>query len=360
MEERLMPEKQAHIESSLTHHDQAHVQVKRDFLRICDYTKYKLDCDKKDKPSIECMAKLLRYFEYESDGLLRAWLTKKLNSKQSNIEKPNKLAIPASINTLIALATLHTESDATIRKSLKMLERLKYITTENESGKTTIFVLESENVQSALNKEYASCTTPPKFLTPEIFDPRNFTEVPPKNSGGVLSLGGSNFTDHIEDKNNYNDDDHHQDPQPEEKPGTPQAEWQKMVAKFSKKQKEMSLLNIQSEPRVRMQMKRYKTQQVEKYTDALDFFIEINPTIEDLKSARSWLASESKIEYFANGATVHIWDLAEHWNKYQIWKKKKAQSLAKNVTYNPPIEPVIQRPDRKFRLRRINHDQIAN
>lgn len=117
---------------SLTHYDEVAIDLYDDFMQICDYETYGITCIQKEKPSLECMAKLLNYFENESQGHYSD-------------------SISASMEELIVFATLRCDSDATIRKSLSMLERLGYITRYQQSGKTNEYLLHRNIIQQALN-----------------------------------------------------------------------------------------------------------------------------------------------------------------------------------------------------------------
>lgn len=155
-------------------------------------------------------------------------------------------------------------------------------------------------------------------------DCSNSEQSTQKEPGDCSNFVGdcSNFPDRRIDVKN-NDHHHHHDDDDSKKNDTPKLKlYQRMLKDLTETQKIYHKINITSEPLVKIQMRRYQDEQVEKYTDALDFFAAINVTLESLIDARSWLANKSNVKWFVDGNTIHIWDLMENWKKYLAYKNK--------------------------------------
>jgi hypothetical protein len=320
-----MYDKQAQSDNCLIHYDDFFIQFRRDFLRICDYTKYDIEYEKDENCDTECMAKILRYLEYETNALKRAHRTNALNSNKE-IPTPKKWPVKAGLKAIIEFAFLGKTSEPTIRKAIAMLEKMKFVEVKNIAGKTPIYYLELENVQESLNKDYQlryqSANDPQNTLPPKKLGGEKSLPVTPKKIGGSQAQDPQRFLPQYNKENNTRNDRSSSSLTSSPKETEPKP-YLIMLEELTDTQQAIHKLNLLSEPQVVMQMDRYREEEVKKYKAALNFFSSIEVTLEQLNEARKAIASpELKMQHFISGGTAHLWDLFEHWKKYLAWKNE--------------------------------------
>jgi hypothetical protein len=147
----------------LTHFNKQHIQVRKDFMDLCDYdpTQYNQRTNEngriiRDEPNQECMAKILRVIETLTTVARETWYSAILNAKEKGLSVPNEpekypieLAYRAISNLLY-----NTYGESTIRNSVAALIEKGYISrTQETNNSIPVYILNIKFVQNKL-KEY--------------------------------------------------------------------------------------------------------------------------------------------------------------------------------------------------------------
>lgn len=120
----------------LTHYNERHIQVRKDFLDICTYDKSLYNTEtrksgktKRDEPNRECMAMILRLLETLTDHRKTALALKnetRIAKKLQPLREPDEYRIELAYST-IARLLLDTYGESTVRNSIAALLQMNYI-----------------------------------------------------------------------------------------------------------------------------------------------------------------------------------------------------------------------------------------
>ncbi len=142
----------------LTHYDDCHIQVRRDYFLLCAYDRAGFNQKKtknnkivKDEPDQECMAKILRVFETLTDHRRNQWLTDAAHL--GGMKEPEEYPLYLSYGAIYDLL-YQTHSESAIRNSIAVLLQRGYITQHQPSkNKTPYYVLNIGVLQEALKQQ---------------------------------------------------------------------------------------------------------------------------------------------------------------------------------------------------------------
>lgn len=159
----------------LTHYNNQHIQVRKDFFDLCAYDKSQFNQTltkngKKanDEPNQECMAKILRLLETLTDHEKTEWHLKaeRLKAKGLKISaEPKEYRIELAYST-IAKLLFGTYGESTIRKSIAVLLERNYIK-RYQATKNSVpcYVLNIKALQAALDKQAQEAMSDPSQET---------------------------------------------------------------------------------------------------------------------------------------------------------------------------------------------------
>ncbi len=137
----------------LTHYDSRHIQVRADFMGICQYSREEYKEMRKKEPNQECMAKILRLLETLTDHAKAEWKLKTMKAEEKGLAKPKepeRYPIELSNGVLVRLM-YYTFGESTVRNSLSYLLEIGYIgySQEKRNDRPHIW-LEQERIQAHL------------------------------------------------------------------------------------------------------------------------------------------------------------------------------------------------------------------
>lgn len=308
------------IPGCLTHYNEQHIQVRKDFMDICAYDKDQYNTGtrrsgktKRDEPNQECMAKILRLLETLTDRkrtsvYLRIQNASR-NKKAQPIQAPSEYRIELTYTT-IAHLLYNTYGESTIRNSVTALIQMNYIKRYQKSKNAVPeYVLNIEVIQSLLARNQVV-----KVTTEE-------TEVLNTTSEGVNSTSdevlhstaqGVNSTPNKkEDKNGSNKING-------KKESTPTHS-----TFFSSKQKLMDDLYHHHYPSITLK----QTEKLKGDYDKVGLYVE---TQEDMNSLIAY--AEERIA--GNDPQAYPGNLARWADSWNVWRQKNKQ--AESLPWSQP------------------------
>ncbi len=137
----------------LVHYDSRHIQVRADFMGLCQYNRDQYREQRKKEPNQECMAKILRLLETLTDHARTEWKLKTMRAEEKGLAKPKEpehYLIDLSNGGIVNLI-YKTFGESTVRNSLNYLGAIGYIGTSQEKKNAIPSIwLEQDYVQSLL------------------------------------------------------------------------------------------------------------------------------------------------------------------------------------------------------------------
>ena len=174
----------------LTHYDSRHIQVRADFMGLCQYNRDEYQEKRKKQPNQECMAKILRLLETLTDHAKTEWTLKTMRAEEKGLVKPKEpTCYPIKLsNEAVVNLMYKTFGESTVRNSLNYLIEIGYIATNQEKANAipTIW-LEQEYVQSLLKLQAQVILAGYEFRPPSYQGAKSYPGDALSNPSPVIS-----------------------------------------------------------------------------------------------------------------------------------------------------------------------------
>jgi len=174
----------------LVHYDSRHIQVRADFMGLCQYNRDQYREQRKKEPNQECMAKILRLLETLTDHARTEWKLKTMRAEEKGLAKPKEpehYLIDLSNGGIVNLI-YKTFGESTVRNSLNYLGAIGYIGTSQEKKNAIPSIwLEQDYVQSLLKLQAQVILAGYEFRLPSYQGAKSYPDDAISNPSLVIS-----------------------------------------------------------------------------------------------------------------------------------------------------------------------------